>query len=146
MRKASKVMYAIAIILNCLNFLAVVGLFAGAFFMKRYPSQVAKIAAEYGINELNTVTKVLNMVTPVIIAGFLALAFSIVLLIFGLRALRALEKNETNSTPHIVVIVISALCGDLFYLLASIFGTVNASQVNRQPAQPAAPEENNKQE
>ena len=148
MKKASKVLYVIAIVLNCLNFFVCIGMFCGAYIMKRFPNTVAKYAAEYGIKELNTVAKVLNMVTPVIIAGIVALAFSIVLLVFGVRALKALNRNESRVAPHVVVIVLSALDGEIFYLLASIFGAVNVSRTKQQalPPQQTPPAEENKPE
>lgn len=136
MKKASKVMYTIAIVFNCLAFFVVVAMFGGAYIMKRHPGTVAQLAVQYNIEELNTVAKVLNMVTPVIIAAIVALVVSVVLLIFGIRALKELEKNEQNSTPHIVMIVLSAVFGELFYLLGSIFGVVSASQTKQQTPQP----------
>ena len=135
MKKASKVMYLIAIVLNCLNFLVAIGMFGGAYIMKRYPGEVANVASRYGIEELNTMAKVLHWVTPVIVAAVVTLVMSIVLLIFGIRGLKLLEKNEQNSTPHIVMIVLGTLGGELFYLLAGIFGLVNASQ-SRHPQTP----------
>ena len=132
MKKASKVMYIVAIVLNCLNFFVILGMFAGAYIMKRYPSEVANVANRYGIEELNTAAKVLHWVTPVIIAAAVALALSIVLLVFGLRALKRLDNNEKNSTPHIITLVLGAVGGDLFYLVAGILGIVNASQVKKQ--------------
>jgi len=136
MKKASKVLYVIAIIFNILSFFVVAGMFIGSYLMKHYPNSIAKMAIQYGIEELNTAEKVLNMVVPVIIAAIVALAASIVLLIFGLRALKSLEKNEQNSTPHIVMIVLSALCGEVLYLLGGIFGVVNSSRLNRQNTPP----------
>lgn len=129
-------MYIIAIILNCLNFFAVIAMFGGAYVMKHYPSQVAKFAADNGIEELNTIRKVLDMVNPVIIAAVVSLVAGIVILVFGIRALKRLEKNELNATPHIVVLVLGAVFGELFYLLAGIFGTVNASQAKNRPTAP----------
>lgn len=128
MKKAAKVMYILAIVWSCFNFLAVVGMFGGAYIMKHYPGRVADIAHQYGIEELDTVEEVLKMVNPIIIASVVALVLTTVTLIFGIRALKALDKNEKNATPQIVILVLGAVCGEIFYLLGGIFGTINASQ------------------
>ena len=147
MKKVSKVMYILAIIWNIFSFIASVGLFVGYFLMKKYPDMIARLAQQYGIEELNTVAKVLKYQTPVIVAACTALAFSIVMIIVGIYGLKALNKKPQNSTPQIVVIVFSVLCGELFYLLAGIFGTINASQEKTQTATPTTPTETeNKQE
>ena len=130
MKKAAKVMYILAIVWSCFSFLTVIGMFGAAYLMKHYPSQIANYASEHGIEELNTIKKVLDLVNPMIIAAVVALVISIVMLIFGIRALKMLEKNELNSTPHIVMIVLGAVCGELFYLLGGIFGTVGTAQNN----------------
>ena len=135
MKKAAKVMYILAIVWSCFGFVTVFGMFGAAYIMKQYPSQVANFAIQHGIEELNTVAKVLKMVNPMVIAAVVALVISIVMLIFGIRALKMLEKNELNSTPHIVMIVLGAVCGELFYLLGGIFGTIGASQ-NKTPTPP----------
>ena len=128
MKKAAKVMYILAIVWSCFSFLSVIGMFGAAYLMKHYPSQIANYAYEHGIEELNTIKKVLDLVNPMIIAAVVALVISIVMLIFGIRALKMLEKNGLNSTPHIVMVVLGAVFGELFYLLGGIFGTIGSSQ------------------
>lgn len=128
MKKAAKVMYILAIVWSCFSLLSVFGMFGAAYLMKHYPSQIADFAIQHGIEELNTIKKVLDLVNPMIIAAVVALVISIVMLIFGIRALKMLEKNALNSNPHIVMIVLGAVFCELFYLLGGIFGTIGSSQ------------------
>jgi len=56
------------------------------------------------------------------------LALVIVAIILASRAIKAIDENKSENGPHITMIVVGAISGDIFYLLGGIFGVIANGQ------------------
>ena len=56
------------------------------------------------------------------------LGLVIVLIILATKSIKDIESDEKNNSPHIIMIVMGAITGDVFYLLGGIFGLVAIGQ------------------
>ena len=137
MNNASRIMYKIGRIFNIIEFVILtLGIVAG-IAMKIIPSQVVRIAQFYNIEILDTLPEVQTAATTCITSCILSLIYSIVVFVFATKSLKALESGKPSQKLHITMIVVGAF-GDIFYLLAGIFGVVAMGQT-----QPTTIVENN---
>ena len=69
--------------------------------------------------------------------GYL-LVLSIVLLVLSIRARKSLETDDTNTSPHVLMIIfgVFAIAGlfGIFYLLGGVFGLVENNNLQQQKA------------
>jgi len=66
--------------------------------------------------------------------GLVLLALSIVTLVLAKKANAALANGRTDNGPHILLIVGGAISGNVFYVLAGIFGLVGEHTGNNEEA------------
>lgn len=66
--------------------------------------------------------------------GLVLLALSIVTLVLAKKANAALANGRTDNVPHILLIVGGAISGNVFYVLAGIFGLVGENTGNNEEA------------
>ena len=69
------------------------------------------------------------------IASIVWLGIEIAIFFVGGKALKDMEQDEKNQTPHIICIVIGVI-GNIFYLLGGIFGLIAISQESDSKEQP----------
>ena len=72
--------------------------------------------------------KALSLGIAAVVGCLIALAICILELILLNKATDQLKSDNKNTMPHIVMIVLGVLGGDIFYLLGGIFGVVHASK------------------
>ena len=134
MKNASRILYKVGKVFSIISIvfcaLAIVGCVCG-LFMKDAAYQWF---VNEGITEISSIEEMIGLFVGVMFACAVAIAIEIVRLIFVGKAIAALGTAEKK--PHIVLLVLSVVADtSIFYLLASIFGLIIATQNEKQPQQ-----------
>lgn len=119
MKNASKVMYLIGKIINIIEIVVASLLLASAIFVIGAPDQfVGKV------DKITTVEEAKALGITLLVIAIVILIVSIVILVLANKAKKSLDNGATDNKPHIVMIVIGVLGGDIFYLLGGVFGVI----------------------
>lgn len=119
MKNASKVMYLIGKIINIIEIVVASLLLASAIFVIGAPDQfVGKV------DKITTAEEAKAMGIALLVIAIIILTISIVILVLASKAKKALDNGATDNKPHIIMIVIGVLGGDIFYLLGGVFGVI----------------------
>ena len=138
MQKAAGTLYTVAKVLNIIG-IVFMALFALVSFYGISNAQKIfdQMQADGSLPpEITSPEAISAVFTTLLIVMVVALVFSILLLVFGGKAKKALGNGE--SKYQIIVLVLSILGGGIFYLIASILGLVLA---NKKPTE--QPEQQN---
>ena len=131
MKKASRIMYILGIVFNIFSIVAnFCAIFLG-YYVSTNALFVHNKMAEYGFSPLPTVEELRNMGTTVLSTCIFALALAIVMIVFAVKAKKAIEENKLSKKLNITMIVFGAL-DNLFYLLGGIFGLVAEDKPQQQ--------------
>ena len=121
MAKTSKIMYTIGRIFNivsmvCCALLVIVGIIltagAGSF--------AGDLDMEKG--------ELLIMGAALLGSGIASFIIELVVYLLASKAQKTIGNGTTEKGPHIMMIIIGAIGGDIFYLLGGIFGLVAESR------------------
>ena len=125
MKSVSKTMYIIGNVMAIIAivFLAI-GIITGSLFIA-FQSDIAADALKEGIKGLDSARKVEILGTAILVSSALSTLIEMVVVIIAFKAVKKLDENDKNNTIHIVMLVISLIGGNIFYLLGSIFGLVS---------------------
>ena len=123
MGKASKVLYTIGKVFNIIEIVFLVVLLVGGIIINASPEMLVESMPE----AYETVEMAKAASVGLIVAAIIGLIVSIVVLIFAIRAKKAVDDGKKNLAPHIIMVVIGVISGDMFYLLGGIFGIIAES-------------------
>lgn len=135
MKSASKIMYTIGKVMNIisivfLSMFLILAVFSTIFYQDIYNNMGVKFPSNWTANSFKATS------IAMIVVFSIALVVSIVILVLAIRSSKALENDDANVTPHIIMVVIGAF-GEIFYLLGGIFGLVEASEKARKQVPPS---------
>lgn len=116
MGKTSKIMYTIGRIFNivelvCTALMVVAGIILTALHGNLVSDEMPEEAA-------------LGTGLGILIAGIISFIIVLVVYLLATKAQKSIGNGTTEKAPHIMMIVIGAIGGDIFYLLGGIFGLV----------------------
>ena len=63
-----------------------------------------------------------------IVFSVIMIGLTVVCIIMATKSIKDMEQDTKNNSPHIMMIVFGALCGDVFYVLGGIFGLIANGQ------------------
>ena len=120
MGKTSKIMYTIGRIFNivelvCTALMIVAGIILTALHGNLVSDEMPEEAA-------------LGTGLGILIAGIVAFIIVLVVYLLATKAQKSIGNGTTERAPHIMMIVVGAIGGDIFYLLGGIFGLVAESK------------------
>lgn len=126
MKSATKTMYVIGKIftiieLVCAALCAILGVVAIAASTEVYNQAIAD-----GYSKFESPAHVKAAGITMLVVMLITIAVQIVVLVLAKRARKSLEKDEKNTTPHIVMIVVGVF-SNVFYLLGGVFGVLTTS-------------------
>ena len=127
MAKASQVMYLIGKIINIIEIVcAALLLLAGAICVSMPEEFIGKI------DKITTAEEAKAFGVTIIVIAVIMLIVSIVVLALANKAKKAVAKGSKQNAPHIIMIVIGVIGGDIFYLLGGVFGLVAQNNAPQQ--------------
>ena len=91
---------------------------------------VYKQAIADGYSDFKSPEHVRALGVTLLVGALVALVIQIVVLILAKRANKAIEKDDKNNKPHIVMIVIGVF-SNIFYLLGGVFGVISADEAQK---------------
>lgn len=125
MKATSKIFYTIGKIFNIIGIVATaLCLIGGIVVLALAPQISANVDGEYSTLAIRTLG------IGLIIGCAIGLAIEIVVLCVAIYASKALDNGKRDNVPHITIIVIGVISGDIFYLIAGICGLI---EENTQP-------------
>lgn len=125
MKTTSKIFYTIGKIFNIIGIVVTaLCLIGGIVVLALAPQISANVDGEYSTLAIRTLG------IGLIIGCAIGLAIEIVVLCVANYASKALENGKRDNVPHITIIVIGVIAGDIFYLIAGICGLI---EENTQP-------------
>ena len=134
MQKTAGIMYTVGKVLNIIG-IVFASLFSVLLVVAiAQKDQVYQELINQGYTDFASPEELAAMLSGILIAIIIGLVLTILLLIFGNKAKKALGNGET--APHVIVLVFAVLSGEIFYLIGSILGIVlSSSKSNNQPQQ-----------
>ncbi len=117
MGKASKVMYIIGRVFNIIEIVMSILTIVGGIIVLTMPNLFT--GTQLPSTQLNAIG------LGLIIGGIIALLVSIIVLALATNAQNSLNNGAKENGPHIIMLVIGLLSGDVFYTLGAIFGLVS---------------------
>lgn len=125
MKTTSKIFYTIGKIFNIIGIVVTaLCLIGGIVVLALAPQISANVDGEYSTLAIRTLG------IGLIIGCAIGLAIEIVVLCVAIYASKALDNGKRDNVPHITIIVIGVISGDIFYLIAGICGLI---EENTQP-------------
>ncbi|MBO6263959.1 MAG: hypothetical protein J6N93_06820 [Clostridia bacterium] len=124
MKSASKVLYTIGKFFNVIEIVGELLVIIFAIIgMVNAPMMVEMMS---GMENSMFATEAALKTTALggLIGGIVALIISVVVMILAFRATKALDNGAVENGPHITMIVIGVIGGNIFYLLGGIFGLI----------------------
>ena len=121
MKSATKTMYTIGRIFTILEavfscFMVVLGIVAIAA-----NQEVFRQAMADGYSKFESPEAVRAFGIAMLVCAFIAFVVQVVVLLLAKRARKAVEENEKDTKPHIIMIVIGVF-SNVFYILGGAFG------------------------
>ena len=121
MGKTSKIMYTIGRIFNivamvCCALLVIVGVI--------FTAGAGSFSGDIGMDK----SELLIMGAAILGSGIGSFIVELVVSLLATKAQKTIGNGTTEKSPHIMMIVIGAIGGDIFYLLGGIFGLVAESR------------------
>lgn len=129
MKKAAKVMILLGIIFSGIRLVVETAALVLGPIILANKEKALEFALNNNIEGIATLEDVQKMAITMIVGAAVALVVEIVLLIFATKANKALKMGDTILWPHIVLIVLGALCNGLIYLLGGIFALVETERL-----------------
>ena len=137
MKKNSSLMYQIGRVINIIVLvISVLVLASGVLFMI-FATEISQGLKDLFRDIVDPKVVGLWGLGSVIIHLFV-LVLSIVLLVLSNKAIKGLEADDTNTSPHVLMIIfgvfsISALYG-IFYIIGGVFGLVENNNIQQERA------------
>ena len=121
MGKTSKIMYTIGRIFNivamvCCALLVIIGII--------FTAGSGSFSGDIGMET----SELLIMGAAILGSGIGSFIVELVVYLLATKAHKTIGNGTTEKGPHIMMIVIGAIGGDIFYLLGGIFGLVAESR------------------
>ena len=121
MGKASKIMYTIGRIFNIVELVCcALMIIAGVI--------LTALSAGGTIDEAQV--EALGSGIGLLVAGVVSFIIVLVVYFLATKAQKTIGNGTTEKGPHIMMIVVGAISGDLFYLLGGIFGIIAENDPN----------------
>ena len=133
MKDASRVMYVIGKVFNVIEIVCVGLLLIGSIMIVADPARFISTFNEVDPNRTYTLAEISALGITLLVSMIIALAVSIVTLVFANKAIEKLDNGEQKNTLQIVMIVLGVF-NSIFYLLGGIFAVVYNGQ-NNKPAE-----------
>lgn len=127
MAKASQVMYLIGKIINIIEIVVATLLLIAGVVCVASPDQLVG-----QVDKITTVDEAKALGVTIIVMAAIMLIVSVVVLILANRAKKAVAGGTKENAPHIIMIVIGVIGGDIFYLLGGVFGIVAGNNAPQQ--------------
>lgn len=121
MKTGSAVLYTIGRIFNIIAMLATIVLIIVGIVS--LANTQAVVQADTSGQLTTEVVKATG--TMLLIVGIITTIILIVAFVVAGFAKKALNDGKKNSTPHIIMLIIGIISGDLFYLIGAILGLVS---------------------
>ena len=130
MKKAAKVLTLLGIIFSGIKMVFEVAAIVLGPIILANKEKAFEILTNANVDGIATIEDVQKLAITMIIGASIALIVEIVVLCFAIKASRAFANGEKKLWPHIVMIVMGALCNGIFYLLGGIFALVETEKLN----------------
>ena len=127
MKQASSIMYTIGKVFNIIGIVVCGLLLILPIVMMAMPEEIYNQQRASDFNRL-TVDQIKVLGVGVLIGLIIALIVEIVILVLAIYAKKKLNNNTKETAPHIIMIIIGALGGSIFYLIGGILGLVAEEQ------------------
>ena len=131
MKKATKVMYTVGNIINILGIIFISLAILCAICGIAFSQEIFEQMTEKDLTHFNTAADIRISSISMLIGCVIGLIVAIVMLVLATKARKAIQNDDKNDTPHIVMIVIGVF-GNVFYLLCGIFGLIAQNQDKKQ--------------
>lgn len=126
MKSASKIMYAIGLVINIL---AVFGLAIASIVIAAFKSNAALLEQIVENDPDLTIEMVAASLNFVLIVLIIALVVELLVIVLGVLGVKkASDDNPNHITLHVLAIVFGVISGEVFYLLGGIFGIVGKNE------------------
>ncbi|MBP5651114.1 MAG: hypothetical protein J6X00_00365 [Clostridia bacterium] len=123
MKSATKTMYLIGKIFTIIEMVCAAICSIFAIIAISASQDVYNQAISDGYSTFESPAHVKAVGITMLVVMLLVIAVQIVVLVLAKRARKSIEKDEKNTTPHIVMIVVGVF-SNIFYLLGGVFGVL----------------------
>lgn len=131
MKKASSVMYTIGNVFNIIEVVVYAILIVVMVVGMGHLGEILQKLQEQGITDITTEEQLKALMLLLVGLSIFAIVVKAIILVVVCYAKKALRTDQRSFGIHIAVLVLSILCGGLFYLLGSIFGLVATNQIKQ---------------
>ena len=126
MKSASKILYTIGLVFSYIGLfgcaiilLMGILLTTGVVAAPETSGDAAAVALPVGFTGMT-----------ILIIGIIATIIELAVIVCGHKCIKALKNGVTEQWPHILAIVIGAIGGDIFFLIAGITGLIAENENN----------------
>ncbi len=127
MKTASKLLYTIGLVFAYLGLIScLIVTIAGGIMSSGAMDEIAASVPNVSGPVDGVPASVLGGV--LLVVGIIATVLQLVVIICGHKCIKALNNGVVENWPHILAIVIGAIGGDIFFLIAGILGLIGENE------------------
>ena len=131
MQKTAGIFYTIGKVFNIIEIVFIVLMALVAAYGVANSEQLYQELINQGVTDIASAAELATLCTTLLVSMIVALVLSVLILVFGTKAKKALGNGDKK--PQIIVLVFAILAGGIFYLIASIMGLVLACSKPQTP-------------